>query len=761
MRRHEVSGDPADLESAVEARRDALAMVPDGHPAKPALLTSLATALLGLAVLTDGDPAAPIAAARAALSAYGDHAPQRPDTFLLLAEALTLPLTTGPAPHGAPHPADEAVSVLREALAAGEGLTRRAEAYGLMSEVLRRRASSADADRSAADLREAVQAARQAVELATKDAHGQTGARRALAEALLARHTVYQDPRDLTEALSLTGETGREPDAALDAALDTALDTALDAALTRVLDGAGEVDEQLAATATELALRSPREERALTLLQVAERQAESEAERGEFLAEAAERLAEAGRAGVAGRVLERAVEALEAAGERSRAAAMLSRLGGLAEPGQALEAYARAADVHHDLGDPRAEAQELTRMGLLHLAAGEPARAAGLHRRAAARCADAGLPADEASHLRHAAEAHLAAGDPAAAVECAARARDLHLNVGEPVLAALALVLAARAALDQGDLTAAGERITACAIELEAAGDWEEACRALDAHAVLLAVRGHPGQAAACETRLVEIVRRHGRRREPADEWYRIAQRRRGRGDADGARVAFELAGREYDALGNPDGAASVRYNLGVLAYGEGETAQAMEAFGAAAEAFAQLDGPVKESLALTMRAACLTALGLPDDALTDLDHALETAASDPYALLVATLGRAAVDVELGHLGEAEERLHTALTLAGDDRLAKGVVQDRLAALHGRTGNLDAQVAALEAALSAFHTAAQPQPAALTAVKLGLALEHRGDYRAARQSLETALTILQPHLPRPRNPPHPPHQAPP
>ncbi|MEV4804475.1 CHAT domain-containing protein [Nonomuraea sp. NPDC049421] len=744
MRRHEVSGDPADLESAVEARRDALALVPDGHPAKPALLTASATALLELAALTDGDPAVPIAAARAALSAYGDHAPQRPDTLLLLAEALTLHLTTGPAPHGIPHPADEAVSVLREALAAGEGLTRRAEAYGLMSEVLRRRASSADGDRRAADLREAVQAARQAVELATKDAHGQAGARRALVKALLARHMAYQDPRDLTEALSLTGEP-----VGLDSTLDSTLDTALDAALARVLDGAGEVDEQLAATATELALRSPREERALTLLQVAERRAEGEAERGEFLAEAAERLAEAGRAGVAGRVLERAAEAFEAAGERSRAAAVLSRLGGLAEPGQALAAYARAADVHHDLGDPRAEAQELTRMGLLHLAAGEPARAADLHRRAATLCEEAGLPADEASHLRHAAEAHLAAGDPAAAVECAGRARNLHLDVGEPVRAALALVLAARAALDQDDLTAAGERITACAIELEAAGDWEEACRALDAHAVLLAVRGHPGQAAACETRLVEIVRRHGRRREPADEWYRIAQRRRGRGDAGGARVAFELAGREYDALGNPDGAASVRYNLGVLAYGEGESAQAMEAFGAAAEAFAQLDSPVKESLALTMRASCLTALGLPDDALTDLDHALETAGSDPYALLVATLGRAAVDVELGRLGEAEERLHTALTLAADDQLAEGVVQDRLAALHGRTGNLNAQVTALEAALSAFHTTGHPQPAALTAIKLGLALEHRGDYRAARQSLETALTLLQPHLPPP------------
>ncbi|MEV5328054.1 CHAT domain-containing tetratricopeptide repeat protein [Nonomuraea sp. NPDC052634] len=853
MRRYDVTGDPADLESAVEARREAVGQVPDGHPARAALLASLAGALLRLAAATGGDPAEPIAAARAALAAHGEHDPARPDVLLLLGQALTLRLTSssagparpgeplssgacdGPAPSGGvassrgfassggadssgapassggpssssgPAPsdgslpsagdADEAIAVLREALAAEERLAGRVEAYGLMSEVLRWRAARADGDRRAADLREAVQAARRAVELAAKDARGQAGARRALEEALLARYTAYGDPRDLTEALSLEAEhlapapasdaprdtaeaTGGDaaqdtagpaggataPGSARDAAgrpapestpgsaLENADDAddnenTLDAVLKSVVDRAAEVDEQLAAAATELALRTPSEDRALTLLQVAERRAASAAERGEFLSEAASRLIEAGRTGVAGRVLERAAQAFEAAGERSRAADALTRLARLsapAAPERALAAYERAAAAHHDLGDPSAEARELTGMGLLHLASGDPARAAELHLRAAALCEQAGLPADEAVHQRHAAQAQLAAGDPDAAVACAARARDLHHHLDEPVPAALALVIAARAALDQGDLTASGERITACAIELEAAGAWEEACRVLDAHAVLLAGRGHPGQAAACETRLVEVVRRHGLRREPADEWYRIAQRRRARGDAAGARVAFELAGREYDALGNPDGAASVRYNLGVLAYGEGEAGQAMEAFGAAAETFAQLDDPVKESIALTMRAACLTALGSPDDALIDLDRALEAAGSDRYALLIATLGRAAADVELGDLQQARERLRAALPLAGDDRLAEGVVRDRLAALHGLAGELDAQVPDLEAALSAFRDAGRPWLAALTAVKLGFALEARGELRRARHILETALTTLQP-----------------
>ena len=790
MRRYEVTGDPADLESAVEARREAAAQVPDGHPARAAQLASLAGALLKLAAATGGDAAEPIAAARAAVAAHDEQDPARPDALLLLGRALTLRLQharaaegpSAPGESGSPggHPgvaassggsvpsagdADEAIAALREALAAGERLAGRAEAYGLMSEVLRRRAARADGDRKAADLGEAVQAARRAVEAAAKDARGRAAARRALEDALLARYTAYGDPRDLTEALSLetehlasdaSGETaapaGRPaPGSVRNGTPGTAPDHAgesastLDAVLERVAGGAAEVDEPLASAATELALRTPDDDRALTLLQVAGRRAQRPAERGEFLFEAATRLADAGRAGIAGRVFERAAQAFEAAGERSRAADMLARLARLsapAAPDRALEAYERAAAVHRDLGDPGAEARELTGMGLLHLASGDPARAAELHLRAAALCEQAGLPADEAVHQRHAAEAQLAAGDQDAAVACAARARDLHRDLGEAVPAALALVIAARAALAQGDLTASGERITACAIELEAAGAWEEACRVLDAHAVLLAGSGHPGQAAACETRLVEVVRRHGLRREPADEWYRIAQRRRARGDAAGARVAFELALREYDALGNPDGAASVRYNLGVLAYGEGEAGQAMEAFGAAAETFAELDDPVKESIALTMRAACLTALGAPDDALIDLDRAVEAAGSDPYARLIATLGRAAADVELGDLQEARERLRAALPLAGDDRLAEGVVRDRLAALHGLAGEPDAQVPELEAALSAFHDAGLPRLAALAAVKLGFALEARGELRRARRTLETALTTL-------------------
>ena len=55
--------------------------------------------------------------------------------LLLLARALRLDLT--------PHVADEAVTALREALAAGEEPRFRAEAYAVLSDVLRRRALTA------------------------------------------------------------------------------------------------------------------------------------------------------------------------------------------------------------------------------------------------------------------------------------------------------------------------------------------------------------------------------------------------------------------------------------------------------------------------------------------------------------------------------------------------------------------------------------------------------------------------------------------
>ncbi|MEV5498044.1 CHAT domain-containing protein [Nonomuraea fuscirosea] len=903
-----------------------------GHPDRPRLLTNLANALLRRAVVTGGDPTEPIAAARAALAAHDEKDPSRATTLLLLAQALRLDLTMANA--------DEALAVLREALGAGERLTFRTEAYGLVSELLCWRATQTDGRRRADDLREAVLAARQGVELATKASHDQSPAQRKLCRALLARHSAYGDPRDLTEALALADAADLTDLPELTQALDTTLTPPPPATATpgtatpgtatpgtassvgvgpgtaapgTVSSGTGApgsvgpgitspvvdpgaadpatpvpglsasappapgvpvpiapgpvasgprtrqpltqqsvppervapesvpsgpatsgptptkpvtpapetpastsvpeapagtaapqtpastsvpelptsrvperpasaaapeapaldnsvsdtpvpstpsthapdrrpslvVDEQLAVAATELAMRSPDEDLALKLLRLAELRAEGSGERGEFLLGTALRLAEAGRSRAAGVVLERAAVAFEAAGLRSRAAYALSRLGAgheaSGEPSRALEAYERSAAVYHDLDDPAAEARQFGHMGALHLRTGDPARAVEHHMRAVARCEEAGLPEDEARHQDAAALAHLAAGNPEEAVSCAARSRALHLALGESVAAAKALVHAARAAVDQDDLTASAERMAACAIELEAAGAWEEACAALDAHAVPLSGRGHPGYAAACETRLVEVVRRKGRRREPADEWYRIAQRRRGRGDVDGARVAFDLAEREYEAIGHHEGAGAVRYNLGCLAYAEGDAERALAAFGAAAEAFAGLRSRAKEAAALSMRAACLTALDRADEAPDDLERALELAAAegDLETLLIATLGRAAVDVELGELREAGERLQSALGLAAGDALKEAVVHDRLAALAARTGDLGARTRALEAALAGFRDGGRHRLAALASIKLGFALEAHGEFRRARAALEEGLTGLE------------------
>ncbi|MEU8398874.1 CHAT domain-containing protein [Nonomuraea sp. NPDC048892] len=962
--RYGVTGDPADLDTAISVLRRATDLStagragmgrsgpggsgsggsgPGGHPDRPRLLINLANALLRRAVVTGGDPSEPIAAARAVLAAHDENDPARATALLLLAQALRLDLTMANA--------DEALAALREALGAGERLAFRTEAYGLVSELLCWRATQTDGRRQAEDLREAVLAARQGVELATKASRDQGPAQRKLCRALLARHSAYGNPRDLTEALALADTADLTDLPELTHALDTTLTppptpatsgtptpgtatsgAAAPATATSGIAGPGiatpgaaapegassgaeapgtaasrtptcgtaapgaaapevassgaaapgivgpgivgpgiagpgapgtaapgtpvpdasasappapgapapvtaepvtpkpvnpesvpsrpvtpaldtpapstsapstpapstpapetpafgtpaletpapetsasdtptpetpspvtqvpstpappirpplVVDEQLAVAATELALRSPDEDLALKLLRLAELRAEGSGERGEFLLGTALRLADAGRPKAAGAVLERAAAAFEAAGLRSRAAYALSRLGAgheaSGESSRALEAYARAAAVYHDLGDPAAEARQFGHMGALHLRTGDPVRAVEHHLRAVAVCEEAGLPEDEARHQDAAAVAHLAAGDPEEAVSCAVRARALHLALGESVAAAKALVHAARAAVDQDDLKASAERMAACAIELEAAGAWEEACAALDAHSVLLSGRGHPGYAAACETRLVEIVRRKGQRREPADEWYRIAQRRRGRGDVDGARVAFDLAEREYEAIGHRDGAGAVRYNLGCLAYAEGDAERALAAFGVAAEAFAGLRARAKEAAAVSMRASCLTALDRAEEASEDLERALELAAAegDLETLLIATLGRAAVDVELGEFREAGERLQSALGLAGGDALKEAVVHDRLAALAARTGDLGARTRALEAALAGFRDGGRHRSAALASIKLGFALEAQGEFRRARAALEEGLAGLE------------------
>ncbi|TDC92700.1 tetratricopeptide repeat protein, partial [Nonomuraea deserti] len=778
-RRYAVTGDLADLEAAVDAAREGAALAPTGHPERARLLAGLANALLERAVATGGDPAEPVAVAHAALAAQDRHDAARAEVLLLLGRALKLRLTADSA--------DEAVAVLREALAAGDRPALRAEAYGLISEVLRWRATRAGRPE---DLDDAVDSARQAADLALKIARDPAPAQQALGETLLARFSARGDTDDLSEALILATPTttpgpttpGPSPTAPVPAPaaggaaipVAAAVHDHTPGAVSGLTMAAGvgggsgplprlrdllddlieqpepmRVDERLAQAATELALRSPDEETAGKLLRLAERRTREPGERGEYLLQVASRFAELGRPHIAGDVLGRASTAFDEAGSRSRMAYALSRQGAGEEDAgrldRALEAYERSAALYRELGEPGSEALQLGRKAAVHLRSGDPAGAVEEHRRAIALCEDAGLAAEEASHQERAADAHLAAGDPAAAVASTARARELYLELGETERAAMALVPAARAAVDQGDLTAAGERITACAIELEAAGAWEEACRTLDAHAVMLAGRGHRAQAAACETRLVEIVRRRGRRREPADEWYRIARRRRERGDTGGARFAFELAEREYEAAGHDDGAGSVRYNLGALAYAEGEPERALEYFGAAAEALARLRAPAKESTALTMRAACLTVLDRAEDASADLDRALELAAvaGDREALLTAALGRAALDVRLGELREAGERLRSSLGPAAGDPVKEAVVRDRLAALAARTGDVPAQVAALEQAVAGYREGGQDRLAALASTRLGFALERQGEFRRARAALETGLAGLE------------------
>ncbi|TMR22908.1 CHAT domain-containing protein [Nonomuraea turkmeniaca] len=732
-RRYGVTGEPADLDVAIEAMREAAGPAPPGHPDRAHLLTTLADALRERVVVTGGDPAEPVAATRAALAAHDEHDPARPEALLLLARTLSLRLT--------PPTADEAVTALREALTSAEDLALRADAYGLLSEVLQWRAQRADG--RAEDLNDAVLAARQGVELAVKTSREPAPAHRLLSNALLARYSAVRDTRDLSEALALA----RDGDAGLLTRLSAVLDDPTPPSM----------DEHLAQAAAGLALLTSDEDLTLKLLRFAEHRFGQAGDRGAFLFTAALQLTELGRLRTANAVLTRAAAAFDEAGQHSRTAAALSGLGAnhaeLNEPAQALEAYERSAAVYRALGDTRAEAGQLGNMGVVLLGAGDPAGAVGLYLRAVARCAADGLAAEEAFHQVKAADAYLAAGDPASAVACAVRARELYLTLGEPKPAATVLIPAARAAVDQGDLAAAVERIAACAIELEATGAWEDACRALDAHAVLLAERGHRAQAAACEARVVEIVRRRGERREPADEWYRIAQRRRATGDAAGARAAFELAEREYDAISHHDGSGSVRYNLGVLAYTDGDAERALEEFGAAGETFARLRANAKEAVALTMRASCLAGLDRTDDALPELDRALELAAAegDRDALFVAILHRAVLDIRRGELQAAEERLHAALGLAVADPLKEGVVHDRLAALAARTGDLRAQAEALEPAVTAFHAAAQNRLAALASIKLGFVLEERAEYRRARKALEAGLTALA--TPQPAIPP--------
>ncbi|WP_336215202.1 CHAT domain-containing protein [Nonomuraea sp. LPB2021202275-12-8] len=735
-RRWRVGDDPADLEIAIQTLRQAAARAYAGHPDRPRVLANLANALVHRAI-RGGHPGEAIAAARSAVAACGPDDPLRPNALLLLGQALRLDLSMSAA--------DEAVAALREALEQEQAEPFQAEAHALVSEVLRWRAMAGE-ERQEADLDDAVLAARQAADAAAKSSHNQPVTMGALAKALLLRFTVRGDTGDLAEALVLASSAPQS-------------DLELRSQLGRVLEAAdrlpGAPGEHLAQAATRLALVSDDEEAARVLLRIGERHARAAGEAGPFLAATAVQLAERERFRLAIELLERAGPVFAAAGDPAEAADALSRIGRhheeLGEWEQALRAFERSAAAYRDLGESLPEASQAGHMGAVAARAGEPRRAIEFHLRAADLCGRAGLAGQEATHRGHAAGAGLAAGDHAAALECAGRARELHLAAGETERAATVLISGARAHAGLGDLPAAAELITTCAAELEAIGAWDDACQALDSHALLLYALGHPDHAAACEASIVDIVRRRGQRLDPADEWFHIARRRRARGDLPAARRAFELAERAYNTLGHADGIASVRYNLGALGHGENAAEQAAQDFGTAAEAFARLQMPVREAAARTMRGACLTELGRFDGASAELGRALELAAgeTDLAALFSVTLAQAELSMAAGRLPEAEERLFSALGTAAADPVREAIVRERMALLAARTGDPEGEIEALGMAAAGFRAGGRPHLGALAAIRLGLALEELGDLARARTALEEGLAGLGPSPARP------------
>uniref|UniRef100_UPI00066E5723 hypothetical protein n=1 Tax=Nonomuraea sp. SBT364 TaxID=1580530 RepID=UPI00066E5723 len=580
-RRYRVTGDPADLEIALHALRQAAARAHTGHPDRPRLLANLANALVQRA--GDAHAAEAVAAARAAVAACSGHDPLRPRALLLLGQALRLDPGAGAA--------DEAVAALREAIAAGE---EPAEAYALLSGMLCRRAQAGGGSQ---DLDDAVRAARQAAESAAKALPGQPDVPGPLARALLVRFGALGDPADLAEALTV-------PATALDPDLHTLLTRTLTTLVDEGSPGPVGGDGGPAEAAVRLALDVD-DDLASRLLALAGRH-RPEGEPG----------------AVAARLLGTAASLVDQ-GRHRLALDLLARPGRAFAESGAAEAFSLIGRCHEGLGD-RAEALRS-------------------FERSAAAYRELGDLLGEAAQQERAAAALLAGGDQEAALERASRARELYLALGETERAARVLIGSARCGAELGHLPAAAEMITTCAAELEAAGSWDDACQALDAHATLLYALGHADHAAACETAIVEIVRRRGRRREPADEWYHIARRRRARGDLPGARHAFERAERAYNTIGHDDGIAAVRYALGTLAYADGAPDRAAQDLAAAADAYARLGSPSREAAARTLLGACLGDLDRPDDARTELARAFDLAASegDLEALFSVTLARA------------------------------------------------------------------------------------------------------------------------
>ena len=188
-----------ELAEAIALSREAVTLTPPGHPARGRFLMSLCGALLDLCTETD-DPAdadEAVSVGRQALDEIPEGHSARSNALVVLGEALRR--QAGMSGHGTDG-LDEAIAVMREAIAALPPGAARTEASCGLGVTLRQRFKQGG---SAEDLAEAVTVLKEAASQADADTSDGGSARSDLATTLLLRYEHEADAACITDAVAM------------------------------------------------------------------------------------------------------------------------------------------------------------------------------------------------------------------------------------------------------------------------------------------------------------------------------------------------------------------------------------------------------------------------------------------------------------------------------------------------------------------------------------------------------------------------------
>ena len=751
------------VEELVAATKLAASETPAKHPARAQHLINLANATVHHAQIADEDEevlAVAVTAARRAVEETTDRALLATGK-LLLSVALLLNLRRSRSLQGA----EEVVEVAGSLLADPD---RRIEALTVLAEVLIIRYEETRDTPQQADLHQAVAYAREAVEGTSSESPNRDTVQGLLIQVLFARFLALHDEQDLIEALGIVRTL------ALAGSKDTT--TGLLAALLAhadqedPLDGQALLDEVDAATAESLAevaldiamaIQDDRfTERLLALPAYRAGLSDDPVGRERFLIGAAQRLADNGRSPLALKLLRNAADHLATAEELEGEAYAWSLIGSINEDLEewehALEALDNAAALYGRIGNQHSEVLRISDMGVISTKKNDPRAAIAFFDRATQLARNADLGELEANNLALAATAHTQLDDPSSASQCLLQASSRFTALGLSRQAANTWAALALLSLDLRDAPEAA-RQAAHAVEL--ADEPETAKQILLDVAASMIAQGFLEEARAVEDRFVELERRDGETHDPGDARYAFGKRRRAVGDLAGALEAFEAARAEYAQTGDPDRIASADTNLGVLYFAGDQVDRAINCFRAAAARFNDAGYWAKAAMAYRDIAMCLRNAratedadgpeggGVPerrDEAAAELATALALAvrSDDPEAIFEVRLEQARLDADADRLQAANEHLAAAQGLAVGDTVRQAMIHEEKARQAERVDDLQGQIEALERAVDLFREAEMQRSAANASLRLGLALEERGDLSRARSALQFAIDHL-------------------